>query len=69
VEGYQSNMQNALKEMQKTLELPGVWVLSLYFFFFLGAVITAGGKWFPDASSLFSIILTLSTGPVHIKPG
>jgi MFS family permease len=46
VEGHQSNMQNALREMQKTLALPGVWVLSLYFFFFLGAVITAGGKSF-----------------------
>ncbi|KAJ0417244.1 major facilitator superfamily domain-containing protein [Aspergillus carlsbadensis] len=43
VEGQQSNMQNALREMQKTLALPGVWVLSLYFFFFLGAVITASG--------------------------
>ncbi|KAL3465032.1 major facilitator superfamily domain-containing protein [Aspergillus heterothallicus] len=43
VEGQTSNMQNALREMQKTLALPGVWVLSLYFFFFLGAVITASG--------------------------
>jgi hypothetical protein len=29
--------------MQKTLATPGVWLVSLYFFFFLGAAITAGG--------------------------
>ncbi|KAK1147169.1 hypothetical protein N8T08_001908 [Aspergillus melleus] len=34
---------SAVKEMWSTLSLPSVWVLSLYFFFFLGAVITAGG--------------------------
>jgi MFS family permease len=51
VEGQQSNMRVALKEMQKTLALPGVWVLSLYFFFFLGAVITAGGKSFRPLSA------------------
>ncbi|KAA8648091.1 putative MFS transporter [Aspergillus tanneri] len=33
----------ALQEIWQTLSLPSVWVLSLYFFFFLGAVITAGG--------------------------
>ena len=35
---------SAVKEMWATLSLPSVWVLSLYFFFFLGAVITAGGE-------------------------
>ncbi|KAJ0413328.1 hypothetical protein BJY00DRAFT_319902 [Aspergillus carlsbadensis] len=29
--------------MQKTLSTAGVWLISLFFFFFLGAVITAGG--------------------------
>ncbi|KAL2810354.1 putative MFS transporter [Aspergillus granulosus] len=38
-----STTPGAPKEMQKILASPGVWVLSLYFFFFLGAVITAGG--------------------------
>ncbi|KAF5861580.1 hypothetical protein ETB97_012830 [Aspergillus alliaceus] len=35
--------KGAMQEIQKTLASPGVWIISLYFFFFLGAVITAGG--------------------------
>ncbi|KAE8355479.1 major facilitator superfamily domain-containing protein [Aspergillus coremiiformis] len=35
--------KGAMKEVQNTLASPSVWILSLYFFFFLGAVITAGG--------------------------
>ncbi|KAL4781251.1 major facilitator superfamily domain-containing protein [Aspergillus varians] len=38
-----SRQREATAEMQKTLSTPGVWIISLYFFFFLGAVITAGG--------------------------
>ena len=38
-----SREQEAKREMQKTLVTPNVWLISLYFFFFLGAVITAGG--------------------------
>ncbi|KAJ6143785.1 hypothetical protein N7471_003238 [Penicillium samsonianum] len=34
---------SALKEIKDTLSTPGVWLLSLFFFFFLGATITAGG--------------------------
>ncbi|KAJ6091651.1 hypothetical protein N7467_003620 [Penicillium canescens] len=33
----------ALKEIKETLSISGVWLLSLFFFFFLGASITAGG--------------------------
>lgn len=36
--------KSAWKEMQATLQTPSVWLLSLFFFFFLGAVITAGGE-------------------------
>ncbi|KAJ5428677.1 hypothetical protein N7445_010131 [Penicillium cf. griseofulvum] len=35
--------KSALKEIKDTLSTPGVWLLSLFFFFFLGATITAGG--------------------------
>lgn len=35
--------QKGLQEMKQTLCTPSVWLLSLYFFFFLGAAITAGG--------------------------
>lgn len=35
----------ALQEMRNTLRLPSVWLLSLFFFFFLGAAITAGGTY------------------------
>jgi fucose permease len=34
---------SALGEMKAVLRLPSVWLLALYFFFFLGAVITASG--------------------------
>ncbi|KAF9892699.1 hypothetical protein FE257_001101 [Aspergillus nanangensis] len=39
----ESKKHMAILEMKKTLSSPSVWVLSLYFFFFLGAAITAGG--------------------------
>lgn len=42
--GQSPTGQGAWKEMQSTLRTPGVWLLSLFFFFFLGAVITAGGE-------------------------
>ncbi|KAL4949893.1 major facilitator superfamily domain-containing protein [Aspergillus filifer] len=38
-----SRNQEATAEMRKTMSTPGVWLISLFFFFFLGAVITAGG--------------------------
>ncbi|KAL4883493.1 major facilitator superfamily domain-containing protein [Aspergillus karnatakaensis] len=38
-----SRQRDARVEMQKTLSTPGVWLVSLYFFFFLGAAFTAGG--------------------------
>jgi hypothetical protein len=37
----------ALKEIKETLSISGVWLLSLFFFFFLGASITAGGMTSP----------------------
>ncbi|KAL4892236.1 major facilitator superfamily domain-containing protein [Aspergillus ambiguus] len=39
----ESRKHNAIREMQKTVSSLSVWMVSLYFFFFLGAVITAGG--------------------------
>ncbi|KAE8154699.1 major facilitator superfamily domain-containing protein, partial [Aspergillus avenaceus] len=41
--GQETRQKGAMKEIQQTLALSSVWILSLYFFFFLGAVITAGG--------------------------
>ncbi|GAB1201186.1 hypothetical protein APSETT444_010574 [Aspergillus pseudonomiae] len=38
-----ARQKSPMQEIKKTLTQPGVWILSLYFFFFLGAVITAGG--------------------------
>ncbi|KIW17648.1 hypothetical protein PV08_04843 [Exophiala spinifera] len=35
--------KQAIKEIRQTLQLPSVWLVSLFFFFFLGAAITAGG--------------------------
>ncbi|KIW61817.1 hypothetical protein PV05_01897 [Exophiala xenobiotica] len=35
--------KEALKQIQQTLRLGSVWLISLFFFFFLGAAITAGG--------------------------
>ncbi|KAL2851561.1 major facilitator superfamily domain-containing protein [Aspergillus pseudoustus] len=42
-EATTSRQRDARTEMQKTLSTAGVWLISLFFFFFLGAVITAGG--------------------------
>ncbi|OOQ82673.1 putative MFS transporter [Penicillium brasilianum] len=42
-EESESKGKTAWKEIKATLSLPGVWLLSLFFFFFLGAAITAGG--------------------------
>ena len=36
--------KEALQDMLEILKLPGVWLLSLFFFFYLGVGITAGGK-------------------------
>jgi fucose permease len=33
----------ATKMVQKALSIPGVWILSLFYFFYIGAVLTAGG--------------------------
>ncbi|KAJ6181089.1 hypothetical protein N7519_011550 [Penicillium mononematosum] len=41
--GDRTASNSALKEIKDTLSTPGVWLLSLFFFFFLGATITAGG--------------------------
>ncbi|KAJ5724257.1 hypothetical protein N7488_002292 [Penicillium malachiteum] len=38
-----STGKTAMMEIKATLSTPGVWLLSLFFFFFLGAAITAGG--------------------------
>jgi fucose permease len=38
-----SRGQDALSKIRRTLVNPGAWLLSLFFFFFLGAAITAGG--------------------------
>ncbi|KAK6376328.1 hypothetical protein LTS17_006923 [Exophiala oligosperma] len=35
--------KRAIKEIRQTLRLPSVWLVSMFFFFFLGAAITAGG--------------------------
>ncbi|KAJ5794001.1 Major facilitator superfamily domain general substrate transporter [Penicillium paradoxum] len=35
--------KSAIREIKDTLSMPGVWLLSLFFFFFLGASVTAGG--------------------------
>ncbi|KAJ5651019.1 uncharacterized protein N7484_004742 [Penicillium longicatenatum] len=43
MDGVGSTGGNALREIKATLSTPGVWLLSLFFFFFLGAAITAGG--------------------------
>lgn len=43
-----SRNKDALKEIRETLGIRSVWILSLYFFFFLGTAITAGGKFKPS---------------------
>ena len=40
----QSRSAGAFKEIRETIRLPSVWLLSLFFFFFLGVAITAGGR-------------------------
>ena len=40
----QSRNKDALHEMKETLGVKAVWILSLFFFFYLGTAITAGGK-------------------------
>jgi hypothetical protein len=47
-----STGKNALREIKATLSTPGVWLLSLFFFFFLGAAITAGGEHFIESSGM-----------------
>lgn len=42
-EREEASPRSAWKEIQVTLSTPGVWLVSLFFFFFLGATITAGG--------------------------
>lgn len=49
----------AIKEIKATLSTPSVWLLSLFFFFFLGATITAGGILFPLSCSEECILTTL----------
>ncbi|KAJ5351503.1 hypothetical protein N7452_000477 [Penicillium brevicompactum] len=39
----EASSKSAWKEIKDTLSTPGVWLVSLFFFFFLGATITAGG--------------------------
>lgn len=43
VQGSDSQKMSALAEMKAVIRLPSVWLLALYFFFFLGAVLTASG--------------------------
>ena len=38
-----SRNKDALKEIRETVKIRSVWLLALYFFFFLGVAITAGG--------------------------
>ncbi|KAK4904046.1 hypothetical protein LTR66_017948 [Elasticomyces elasticus] len=42
-EREEASSKSAWKEIKDTLSTPGVWLVSLFFFFFLGATITAGG--------------------------
>ncbi|GFF22359.1 bypass of stop codon protein 6 [Aspergillus udagawae] len=42
-ESSSETRNGGLQEMRRTVCTPSVWLLSLYFFFFLGAAITAGG--------------------------
>jgi fucose permease len=47
-----STQKTGLTEIKATLSTPAVWLLSLFFFFFLGAAITAGGICSIDTYSL-----------------
>jgi fucose permease len=40
-----SKNDKANQEVKQTLSTPGVWLLSLFFFCFLGMVLTASGRW------------------------
>lgn len=39
-----SRNKRAVQEIQQTMKVPSVWLLSMYYFFFLGFAITAGGR-------------------------
>ncbi|KAK2740520.1 hypothetical protein FQN55_008863 [Onygenales sp. PD_40] len=41
--GAERKKDRAIQEMKDTLSVPTVWLMSLFFFFFLGAAITSGG--------------------------
>ena len=43
-EAPQSRNKGALKEMKETVRVPSVWLLSMFFFFYLGVAITASGE-------------------------
>ncbi len=45
LEDTRSRNKEAFQQIQQTLKLRAVWLISLFFFFFLGAAITASGKW------------------------
>jgi fucose permease len=51
-----SRNKQAFIEIQQTLKLKAVWLMSVYFFFFLGAVITAGGLPFSSPPSKLSTL-------------
>ncbi|KAK2809474.1 hypothetical protein FQN50_003742 [Emmonsiellopsis sp. PD_5] len=41
--GPERKQDRAIKEMKDTLSVPSVWLMSLFYFFFIGAAITSGG--------------------------
>lgn len=53
-----SRNKDAIREIQSTLKIRSVWLLALYFFFFLGVAITAGGKLSTPAPLLPSPVQT-----------
>ena len=57
----QPSSKSAWKEIKDTLSTPGVWLVSLFFFFFLGATITAGGMF-----SLIRVLTIWDTDPVRL---
>ena len=58
--GERNASGEALKEIKDSLSISGVWLLSLFFFFFLGASITAGGMF------LFCFFLSLAATCLHL---
>ena len=60
-----SRNKRAVQELRQTIRVPSVWLLSLFFFFFLGVGITAGGKHYHSSPTL---ILTVQRLGSHI-PG